>query len=152
AEMYPLLHQHNRGSRREIIPSQHHALAIELSFDLARAAHQGMLRLDELPRSAQQHESIQHILKFCKSGTVVQRNKALLALGVICGVPLSHLAMYPISTRASLYRWRGIFLRHGFEVLIQATLRTKLRFKDSNVTAAIFKTLHEPPALHGFSR
>lgn len=152
AEMCLSLHQRNRGPRQEVLRRQHHALAIGLSFDLIRAAHQETLRLDDLPRSAQQHESICHILKFCKSGTLVQRSKALLALGVICGVPLSHLATYPISTEASLYRWKGVFLRLGFETLIQATLRTKLRSKDSDVSAAIFKTLHEPPTLHGFSR
>ena len=123
-----------------------HGYTIELTFELLRSAHQGTLRLDDLPGSARQHESICQILKFCKSGTLVQRNKALLTLGVICGVPLSHLSMYPISSMASLYRWKGVFLRLGFEALIQATQRTKLRFKDSDVSAAIFE------ALHGFSR
>jgi hypothetical protein len=129
-----------------------HAYTIELTFELLRSAHQGTLRLDDLPRSARQHQSISQILKFCKSGTLVQRNKALLTLGVICGVSLSHLTMYPIASKASLYRWKGLFLRLGFDALIQATQRTKLRFKDSDVSAAIFKALHEPPAMHGFSR
>jgi hypothetical protein len=60
--------------------------------------------------------------------------------------------MYPISSKASLYRWKGIFLGLGFKALMRPTQRTKLRFKDNDVSAAIFKALHEPPALHGFSR
>ena len=82
----------------------------------------------------------------------VKRNRALLALGVVCGLPISHLAQYPISSCASLHRWRKIFLTVGFEEFVHSPSRLKLRFKDENISAAIFRTLHEPPSLHGFSR
>jgi hypothetical protein len=42
AAMCILLHQRNPGSRRKVL---HHALAMGLSFDLARAAHQSIRRL-----------------------------------------------------------------------------------------------------------
>ena len=35
---------------------------------------------------------------------------------------------------------------------MEATPREHQRFKDPKVTSAIFKTLHEPPELHGFHR
>jgi len=53
-----------------------------------RSAHQGMLQLSDLPAQAKTHDSIFDILDFCKSGTLAQRNKALLALAVICDLPL----------------------------------------------------------------
>lgn len=126
--------------------------SIRLTFDFLRAAHQGITQIANLPEQAQQHASIHTILKFCRLGPLGKRNRALLALSVICGLPISHLALYPVSTMASLYRWKQIFLTSGFDALVKSPLRLKLRFKDENISAAIFKTLHEPPTLHGFSR
>jgi hypothetical protein len=124
----------------------------EMVFRFLRLAHQGVLRICDLPERAQAHESISDILKFCRSGTLTKRNKALLALSVLCGLSLRCLAKYPVSSAASLYRWKSIFLTSGFCTLIETPLRTKLRFKDSDLAGAIFKILHEPPALHGFPR
>jgi hypothetical protein len=91
-----------------------------------RFAHQGILRISDLPESAQTHESISEILKFSRSGTLTKRNRALLALAVLCGLPLGHLAKYPVSTITSFYRWKAIFLTSGFRALIETPLRTKL--------------------------
>jgi hypothetical protein len=116
------------------------------------SAHQGMLQLSDLPAQAKTHDSIFDILDFCKSGTLAQRNKALLALAVICNLPLCCLAKYPISSTASLYRWKKVFVASGFKSLMQARSREKLLFKDNIITSAIFKIMHEPPELHDFPR
>lgn len=117
-----------------------------------RFAHQGILQISDLPAHAKGHESISDILDSCKSGTLAQRNKALLALAVVCGLPLGYLAEYGIASPASLYRWKKVFVALGYSRLMEATPRENLRFKDSNVTDIIFKILHEPPELHGFHR
>jgi DDE superfamily endonuclease len=127
-------------------------LTPRLVSDLLRSAHQGMLKLSDLPVQAKTHASIFNIIKSCKSGTLAQRNKALLTLAVVCNLPLCHLAKYPIASTASLYRWKTIFVTSGFDGLMQKRSRDKLRFKESDVTSAIFKILHEPPKLHGFAR
>jgi len=132
--------------------AENQSASIGFTFDFLRAAHQGMTQIRNLPERAQQHASIRDILKLCRSGPLGKRNRALLALSVVCGLPISHLAQYPVSSRASLYRWKQIFLTFGFDALVQSPSRLKLRFKDENISAAIFKTLHEPPTLHGFSR
>jgi hypothetical protein len=151
-EMRLSLQRRIRGPNQYALPRQDHRITIGFTFDFLRSAHQGLSRICDLPQHGQKHEAISDILKFCRSGRPAQRNKALLALGVICGLPLSHLAEYRISSAASLYRWKRILLEFGFETLIRGTPRTKLRFKDEVISAAIFKTLHEPPTLHGFSR
>src|SRR5262249_18512967 len=125
---------------------------IDFAFDFLRAAHQGITQIKNLPEQAQQHASIRDILKLCRSGPLGKRNRALLALSVGCGLPIGHLAQYPVSSRTSVRRWKHIFLTFGFDELVQSPSRLKLRFKDENISAAIFTTLHEPPALHGFSR
>jgi hypothetical protein len=117
-----------------------------------RSAHQGKLQVSDLPPQAKTHESISGILEYCKSGTLVQRNKALLALAVICGLPLCQLAKYPVSSTASLYRWKKVLVASGFVTLMQPRSREQLRYKDHIVASAIFKTLHEPPELHNFPR
>jgi DDE superfamily endonuclease len=121
-------------------------------FNFLRSAHQGILQMPDLPTRAKAHESIRDILSSCKSGSLGQRNKALLALAVVCELPLGQLADYPIASSASLYRWKKIFVAFGFSGLMEATPRENLRFKDPMVTSAIFKILHEPPELHGFHR
>jgi hypothetical protein len=117
-----------------------------------RSAHQGILKLSDLPVQAKTNVSIINIINSCKSGSLAQRNKALLALAVVCDLPLCHLAKYPVSSTASLYRWKRILVASGFERLMQKASRQKLRFKDHDVTSSIFKILHEPPELHGFPR
>jgi hypothetical protein len=117
-----------------------------------RFAHQGIPKISDLPAQAKGHESISDILDSCKSGTLAQRNKALLALAVVCGLPLGYLAEYRVASPASLYRWKKVFVALGYSGLMEATPRENLRFKASNVTDVIFKILHEPPELHGFHR
>jgi len=151
-EMRISLLRHVRAPSHEALPGQDHCLTIGFTFDFLRSAQQGLIRICDMPLHAQKHESISDILKFCRSGTPAQRNKALLALGVVFELPLSHLAKYSISSAASLHRWKARFLKFGFEKLIRAIPRTKLRFKDGKISAAVFKTLHEPPRLHGFPR
>jgi DDE superfamily endonuclease len=75
-----------------------------------------------------------------------------LALAVVCGLPLGYLAKYPVASCASLYRWRGTFLKDGYRGLMKPILREHQRFQDEKITAVVFKTLHEPPQLHGFHR
>jgi hypothetical protein len=137
--------------RREGLLSQR-ILAPLFVSNFLRSAHQGKLRLSDLPPQAKTHESISDIFEYCKSGTLVRRNKALLALAVVCGLPLCQLAKYPVSSTASLYRWRKVFVASGFMTLMQPRLREQLRYKDHSVTSAIFKILHEPPELHNFPR
>jgi hypothetical protein len=141
-----------RTPSKKAHPCHDHLLANDFTFNFLRLAHQGLIRIRDLPGQAQKQGSISDILKVCRSGTLAQRNKALLALGVVCGLPLSHLAQYSIASAASLYRWKERLLRSGFEGLIRATPRTKLRFQNLDISGAIFKTLHEPPKLHGFPR
>jgi len=124
----------------------------QVAFSLLRAAHQGILQLPDLPAHARAHKSISDILNRCKSGTLAKRNKALLALAVVCGLPLGYLAEYPVASERSLYRWKGLFIASGFLALMETVPREKLRFKDASVANAIFNILHEPPGLHGFHR
>ena len=127
-------------------------LTPRVAFNFLRSAHQGILQIPDLPAPAQAHESIRDILSSCKSGSLAQRNKALLALAIVCGLPLGHLADYPVASSASLYRWKNAFVALGFSGLMEVTPREHQRFRDPKVTSAIFKTLHEPPELHGFHR
>jgi hypothetical protein len=120
--------------------------------DFLRSAHQGILEIRDLPIHAQVHESINDILTSCKSGTLAHRNKALLASAVLCGLPIGYLVKYPVASCASLYRWRNIFLKEGYRVLMKPVSRKNKRFQDEQITAVVFKTLHEPPQLHGFHR
>ena len=127
-------------------------LTPRVAFNFLRSAHQGILQIPDLPAPAQAHDSIRDILSSCKSGSLAQRNKALLALAIVCELPLGHLADYPVASSASLYRWKNAFVALGFSGLMEVTPREHQRFRDPKVTSAIFKTLHEPPGLHGFHR
>jgi hypothetical protein len=51
-------------------------LTPHLVSKLLRSAHQGTLRLSDLPVQAKNHDSISEVLDSCKSGTLAQRNKA----------------------------------------------------------------------------
>jgi hypothetical protein len=117
-----------------------------------RCAHQGTLEISDLPTDAQAHESIHEILTSCRSGTLSHRNKALLALAVVCGLPLGDVANYPVASCASLYRWKDTFLKEGYRGLMKPISRENQLFQDKTVTSVVFKTLHEPPELHGFHR
>lgn len=75
-----------------------------------------------------------------------------MALSVVCRVPISHLARYPVASTASLYRWKHIFEGSGFKALIEPVSRARLRCNDPDVEKMIFRMLHEPPKLHGFHR
>jgi hypothetical protein len=127
-------------------------LTYRVVSDFLRAAHQGILKLSDLPTDAQVHESIHEILTSCRSGTLAHRNKALLALAVVCGLPLGDVAKYPVASCASLYRWKGVFLREGYCGLMKSISRKNQRFQDKMITSVVFKILHEPPKLHGFHR
>jgi gas vesicle protein len=120
--------------------------------EFLRSAHQGILGISDLPTDAQAHESIHEILTSCRSGTLAHRNKALLALAVVCGLRLGYVSKYPIASCASLYRWRDTFLKEGYHGLMKPISRENQRFQDKMVTSVVFKTLHEPPELHGFHR
>jgi hypothetical protein len=120
--------------------------------DFLRSAHQGILEISDLPTDAQAHESIHEILTSCRSGTLSHRNKALLALAVVCDLPLGDVAKYPIASCASLYRWKHTFLKEGYGGLMKPISRENQRFQDKMVASVVFKTLHEPPGLHGFHR
>ena len=117
-----------------------------------RSAHQGILQISDLPGYAQVHESIHDILGSCKSGSLAHRNKALLALAVVCGLPLGYLTKYPVASCASLYRWKTIFLKSGYCGLTKPISRERQRYKDQTISNVIFKVMHEPPELHGFHR
>jgi len=104
-------------------------LTPRLVSDFLRSAHQGILKLSDLPVQAKTHASIFNIIKSCKSGTLAQRNKALLALAVVCHLPLCHLAKYPIASTASLYRWKTIFVTSGFDGLTQNLFMEFMRHK-----------------------
>jgi hypothetical protein len=120
--------------------------------DFLRSAHQGILQISDLPAHAQAHESIGDILTSCKSGTLSHRNKALLAFAVVCGLPLGHVAKYPVASCASLYRWKDTFLKQGYRGLMTPVTRESQLFQDKTIASVVFKTLHEPPELHGFHR
>ena len=79
-------------------------LTPRLVANFLKSAHQGTLKLPDLPAQTRTHPSISGIIKYCKSGTLQKRSKALLALAVICNIPLRYLASYPISSKPSLYR------------------------------------------------
>jgi hypothetical protein len=98
-------------------------LTYRVVSDFLRAAHQGILRISDLPTHAHVHESIHEILTSCRSGTLAHRNKALLALAVVCGLPLGDVAKYPVASCASLYRWKGIFLKEGYRGLMKPISR-----------------------------
>jgi DDE superfamily endonuclease len=127
-------------------------LTYRVVSDFLRSAHQGLLEISDLPTHAQVHESIHEILTSCRSGTLAHRNKALLALSVVCGLPLGDVAKYPVASCASLYRWKGTFLKEGYHGLMKPISRENKRFQDKMITSVVFKTLHEPPELHGFHR
>jgi hypothetical protein len=137
---------------RQLLSVNQRFLTPRVVSNVLRSAHQGTLQIFDLPARAKAHESISDILHCCKSGTLAQRNKALLALAVICGLPLGYLAKYPIASSSSLYRWKNLFVTFGYSGLMEALPRKVQRFKDQNVTDVIFKVLHEPPELHGFHR
>jgi hypothetical protein len=120
--------------------------------EFLRSAHQGILKISDLPACAQAHESIHDILISCRSGTLAHRNKAVLALAVVCNLPLGHLVKYPVASCASLYRWKDIFIKEGYHRLMRPISRKNQRFQDDKITNVVFKTLHEPPQLHGFHR
>jgi hypothetical protein len=120
--------------------------------EFLRCAHQGTLELSDLPTDAQAHESIHEILTSCRSGTLSHRNKALLALAVVCGLPLGDVAKYPVASCASLYRCKDTFLKEGYRGLMKPISRENQRFQDKMIASVVFKTLHEPPGLHGFHR
>jgi DDE superfamily endonuclease len=134
------------------LPKDQRFLTDRAVSDFLRSAHQGILKIFQLPIHAQGHESIHNILDSCKSGTLRQRNKALLALALICDIPLAYLRKYPVSSRGSLYRWKSIFLEKGFCGLIRPASKANQLFHDESIVEVIFKTLHEPPELHGFHR
>jgi hypothetical protein len=75
-----------------------------------------------------------------------------LALAVVCDVPIAYLRKYPVGSRASLYRWKNIFLNEGYHGLMKPIYRANQLFNDESITSVIFRTLHEPPKLHGFHR
>jgi hypothetical protein len=104
-----------------------------VAFNLLRSAQQGVLHPNDLPNNANSHESICDMLSKCKSGSFAQRNKAMLALSLVCRLPISHLAQYPVASTASLYRWKQIFERSGFKALIEPVLRERLRCHDQDV-------------------
>ena len=91
--------------------------------DFLRSAHQGILEIPDLPTHAQAHESIHDILMSCRSGTLAHRNKALLALAVVCGLPLGYLTKYPVASCTSLYRWKDTFLKEGYRGLMKPISR-----------------------------
>jgi hypothetical protein len=103
--------------------------------DFLRPAHQGMLEISDLPAHARVHKSIHEILTSCRSGTLTHRNKALLALAVVCGIPLGDVAKYPVASCASLYRWKGIFLKEGYRGLMKPKSRENQRFEDEMITS-----------------
>jgi hypothetical protein len=119
---------------------------------ILRSAHQGKLQISDLPAHAKAHESISDILGSCKSGALARRNKALLALAIVCRLSLGDLAKYPVASSASLYRWKQIFVASGYRGLMETIPRKNQRFKDQKLTSVIFKILHEPPELYGFHR
>jgi hypothetical protein len=138
---------------RQLLSVDQRFLTYRVVSNFLRSAHQGILKLSDLPARAKAHKAISDILSSCKSGTLMRRNKALLALAVVCGLPLGQLAKYPIASSASLYRWKKIFVALGYSGLMGAAPPRKgQRFADQKVTSAIFKVLHEPPELHGFHR
>ena len=122
------------------------------TFKVLRLAHQGKLQISDLPAYARAHGSISDIVGSCKSGTLARRNKALLALAIVCGLPLRDLANYSVASSASLYRWKKRFVELGYPALMESIPRKNQRFKDQQLTNEIFKILHEPPELHGFHR
>jgi hypothetical protein len=66
---------------RQRPPEDQRFLTNRVVSDFLRSAHQGILKISQLPIRAQGHESIHNILNSCKSGTLGQRNKGLLAFG-----------------------------------------------------------------------
>jgi hypothetical protein len=134
------------------LPEDQRFLSNQVVSDFLRSAHQGILKIFQLPIRAQGHESIHNILNSCKSGTLGQRNKALLALAVVCDVPLGYLRKYPVSSCATLYRWKSIFLTKGYSGLMKPMSRANQLFQNECIATVVFKALHEPPELHGFHR
>jgi hypothetical protein len=94
--------------------------------------HQGVLLQIDLPYDAKSHDSIRDILENCKSARLSQRNKAMLALALVCRLPLRHLVQYPVASSASLYRWKRIFEIFGFKALMRPISRERLRCQDPN--------------------
>jgi hypothetical protein len=135
------------------LPSQNQRfLTPQFVSTFLRSAHQGILQISDLPTHAQAHAPIRKILASCKSGSLAQRDKALLALALVCGIPLRYLAKYPVASKTSLYRWKKVFSEVGYSGLVNARSRQKLRYKDVRITSEIVKVMHEPPVLHGFHR
>src|SRR5262249_17515290 len=108
-------------------------LTYRVVSDFLRSAHQGILEIPDLPTHAQAHESIHDILMSCRSGTLAHRNKALLALAVVCGLPIGYLTKYPVASCASLYRWKDTFLKEGYRGLMKPISRESQRFQDEKI-------------------
>ena len=128
------------------------AVLLERTFDILRAAHQGVLPVSDLSDGAKGNGSIKEILSVCKSGPLTARNKALLALALLQALPLSHVQKYIQVSGSTLCRWKGLFAVAGFNALIAPRQRRNLLINRSDLKGAIFKVLHEPPVLHGFPR
>jgi hypothetical protein len=140
------------ASRLPVRSTSEEAASAPATFSFLRAAHQGVLLQIDLPYDVKSHDSIRDILENCKSARLSQRNKAMLALALVCRLPLRHLVQYPVASSASLYRWKRIFEIFGFKALMRPISRERLRCQDPNLGKMIFRILHEPPSIHGFQR
>ena len=121
------------ASRLPVRSTSEEAASAPATFSFLRAAHQGVLLQIDLPYDAKSHDSIRDILENCKSARLSQRNKAMLALALVCRLPLRHLVQYPVASSPSLYRWKHIFEIFGFKALMRPISRERLRCQDPNL-------------------
>lgn len=123
------------------------------------AAQEWMCRLTHgrLDRQTLRHElhtvsDLDRLLTRTRTGTPAQRRRALAILGLRRGFPGSWVCACLSLSKKTLRGYGEMFERGGAEALFAPQVRSTRKTEDEATKAAVFRTLHEPPCIHGFNR
>jgi transposase len=143
------------------LPTDDRAPSIELELHRDRRAERrqeaedwiGKLRADRLdqPPRGDPHD-VRRLLSAIHVPQRRRRNRAIVALAHNQGFSNNQIANCLGLDRKTCRKYRRIYEAHGPQILLSNETRTRRNLDNGDLKDALFRLLHEPPAIHGFNR